>query len=515
MKTLTHRFLSTLAFYSLMGLVFGAPTVQQAQAASKGTTGISIMAANSIGSGQPYALFSGQKWKASPDAKYVKLHMYFNKPIKVKDFIVEHCGGNPGSITAFVNFDEKTFYLSRGKSKVKNTVNYKAKKPLKVRSLTLNFGYEKKVCVKKITLKDENDQEHKFFTPKIINGTAKASSTLSEKSYSVMNLFDSRFEYAWASKGKPTGVSLNFKFPSSRKVTALRIWNGYQRSDTHCKENSRVKEMVITGDGGYKVTVKVKDEMGGQTVVLPKPYEGKNLRLKVTKAYLGSTYKDLVVSELRFVYDEKKFKIGSFGFVKEPKEFMLDSTNHLKALSKSNNNAFKKAGFDSLLTSSIGAINGMKSTGTGTFESIFRFRKDGSLFIEVKNKIENNINKKTFEHRYFVLGNYVVTSSSKGKLGLRVFGLYRKTSVTEFSYDCNSCGRDCNQKRDLTKGIIFQDYLEITQTDRKTIKDQTRSFHTPKKNGYYVIKTVTSQKKRKRKPTLQFGTAYEGAFFYQ
>ena len=48
----------------------------------------------------------------------------------------------------------------------------------------------------------------------------------------------------------------------------------------------------------------MKDQLGAQVVKLPKPFTGKKFKMKVIDSYPGKTYKDLVISELRF-YDGK------------------------------------------------------------------------------------------------------------------------------------------------------------------------------------------------------------------
>ncbi|EMF79882.1 hypothetical protein LEP1GSC188_1853 [Leptospira weilii serovar Topaz str. LT2116] len=83
-----------------------------------------------------------------------------------------------------------------------------------------------------------------------MEGSVIASDTLSPVSfYDVTNLFDSRYEYAWASddrKGKGDAVTLDFRFNERQRITKIKIWNGYQRSDQHCYSNGRLKEATLT-----------------------------------------------------------------------------------------------------------------------------------------------------------------------------------------------------------------------------------------------------------------------------
>src|SRR5207302_6829378 len=140
------------------------------------------------------------------------------------------------------------------------TVTQSFDKPLPVRSLTFNFEKNVDLCIAKIRLLDRNSKALEVKTPRVAEGTAIATSTLDPAlSYDVMNLFDSRFEYAWASNKQATGVNIKFSFANEETIEKIMIWNGYQRSDVHCQANSRVKTMQLEGDNGYKATVTVAD----------------------------------------------------------------------------------------------------------------------------------------------------------------------------------------------------------------------------------------------------------------
>ena len=136
--------------------------------------------------------------------------------------------------------------------------------------------------------------------PQSLRASASATSTLAPQfAYDVSHLFDSQVDMAWATDGKTTdgrNESLSVDFGMPVTVSGLIIWNGYQRSDTHYKANGRVKTLDVNGQ-----TVTVKDTQGAQSISLPKPVEAESLKLTIKDIYPGGSYKDVLMSELRFV----------------------------------------------------------------------------------------------------------------------------------------------------------------------------------------------------------------------
>ena len=121
------------------------------------------------------------------------------------------------------------------------------KNPIEVRSLTINFERNTNVKICQIKLLDENLNPYHVKTPEVIKGSVSSDSVLQPVSaYGPIYLFDSRFEYAYASDKKEKNISLNFNFKETQTITKLRIWNGYQRSVNDCYSNSRAKKLEIT-----------------------------------------------------------------------------------------------------------------------------------------------------------------------------------------------------------------------------------------------------------------------------
>ena len=76
----------------------------------------------------------------------------------------------------------------------------------------------------------------------------------------------------------------------------LSIVNGYQKSASAFKQNSRVKAMNLQVNGVPRGRVVLEDRMGEQIVSLP-VQRGDRVRLTITAVYPGSKYKDTALTE--------------------------------------------------------------------------------------------------------------------------------------------------------------------------------------------------------------------------
>jgi hypothetical protein len=138
--------------------------------------------------------------------------------------------------------------------------------------------------------------------PKAVTGKVAASSTLDPiDAYHPAYLFDGRTDFAWVegAKGLGIGEAVTLELDAPLEVTALEIWNGYQRSEAHFKKNARLKELSLSVDGAAPMSLAVKDQMGAQKLALPKPVSGKIFKFGIGSGYEGTRYPDLVVSEIR------------------------------------------------------------------------------------------------------------------------------------------------------------------------------------------------------------------------
>ncbi|TGK19278.1 discoidin domain-containing protein [Leptospira fluminis] len=444
---------------------------------------VSMITATSMESGLPFDILDGKKWRPEKGANFVKLHVYPDEAFLLSKIEIESCGeAFTDPITAYINFDEYNQDLApKGSSAI---VEFPS--PKNARSVTFNFHKNANLCVDKVSFYDEKGSKMKWKGPKIVEASVKASETAKPVlSYDVMNLFDSRYEYAWASDKKGAGVVLDFEFKDKQKIKSLKIWNGYQRSDSHCQTNGRLKTATLTGDDGSTNKIEVQDVMGPQTISLSKPFEGRKLRLTVDSIYGGKTYKGLIISELRFSDGE---------------EWILPNPiEQVRKIAKENALQFAAANITNVLNWSYvgGEYSGEIPVAASVAEETkatnsnpppaendnageevsklylessnwtLRLRSDGSMFLEGNTTDTGWGNR--MAKSFFALGNYEIKEATPEGLKLRIFGLVRQKTSREqeqeeyFGGDCNGCGRDCNMGNsdpdDTEK--IFQETIRI------------------------------------------------------
>lgn len=442
---------------------------------------LSMVYTNALGEKLPFEIFEKKTWKPAADARFVKVHMYFDEPITVKKYTIDTCGLELAqSPTVFFNFDEWIFNLAANKSgnqderypDFDNKI-YSGSEEMdntyhsfpKVRSFTINFNNNMNFSVCGIHIFNENDEEYTIKTPARIQADVKASSTLGpDSAYGVVNLFDSRFEFGWASDAKSKDVQIDLNFKDRQNVQKILIWNGYQRSDKHCFENSRVKTLVLKGDGNYSEEIQIADQLGSQIIPLLKPFSGKKLTLYVKDAYNGKTYKDLVISEIRF-FNGKEW-------------FLVDPFEKMTRQIKDTRNIFSNAGFDKVLNQSFAGTDVDKDNNFSASNYTLRLRADGSFYLDGGS---DNYTK-AIQKYYFALGNFDIVESKKGQLRLRLFGLFYLTEK-ELNMDCNGCGRDCNRTPKDTdpKYMIFQEFVTMTPNDKGgyTVKNESNGKNLP------------------------------------
>ena len=409
-----------------------------------------------------FGLFGGKEFKefkGEKGATHVKIHIYPDKPIEISQIKIEACSNLRFVAHAYINFNESVKRLEV----TDDTLSSEEFHPISARSVTINFGENEDICIDSINFYNPEGKKHRLIRVETVEGGASASTTLDPRdAYDIMNIFDSRFEYGWASDKSYKDQELRFSFNKSQKIDKLKIWNGYQRSDVHCYANSRAKTIELVGDNNYKDTIQVKDIMGGQTILLNKVFSGKNLTLKIREAFRGRSYKDLVISELRFGYEDKLF--------------MISPLDKLKSIMEGYRNQFRQANLESVLNKSL--ILKEQHYGAGKL----RLRSDGSFFSNYSLGGDN------FHISTYSLGGYEIKQVGKDKITIRVFGFIESQEEVwedDIEGDCNGCGRDCN-RNDSSSGKtrkLFQELLVITQNESgdifriKSIGGTGKLFH--------------------------------------
>lgn len=448
---------------------------------------VSMATSTSLSDKLAFVALNGENWKPEDGAEFVKIHIYPDEGFQLKKVEIDSCKSEfNDAVTVYINFDETS--AAADLSAKKATVNFE--KAVFARSVTINFRKNKELCIGEVRFYDEKDKQISLKLPNIVEGSVIASETASPvQSYDVMNLFDSRYEYAWASDKKGKGITLDFKFKETQKFNKIKIWNGYQRSDQHCYSNGRLKSATLTGEDGYSQKIQLQDILGPQEILLEKTYKANSLRLTVDDIYEGKMYKGLVLSEIRFGKDKDWFLIDPI-----KRSQSIAQSNHLQFTS-SNLNEILNRGLRGIeisdyptemqSTEMISSSENSDEQGNVRTDSTWslRMRSDGSFFMEGDTSDQNAGAQGVFNEtsKFYAIGNYEVKKSSADSLELRVFGYMRKYSSTfmeKYSdMDCNGCGRDCNMGNQdpNKKEIIFQDFITIKKWNGNVYIQNTSS----------------------------------------
>ena len=148
-----------------------------------------------------------------------------------------------------------------------------------------------------------------------VGGFVEASSSLEPvESYCPDFLFDSRPAFGWADGNDNRtgeGESLTFFFDEPQRIEKIKIWNGYHRSGEHFDQNERAALITFGPEGGPSSEYNLEDIMDPQVITLETPLEGSSFTMDILEIYPGETYRDLVISELRFFDGEEWFIIDS------------------------------------------------------------------------------------------------------------------------------------------------------------------------------------------------------------
>lgn len=206
----------------------------------------------------------------------------------------------------------------------------------------------------------------KMNMPTLIPATVTATSTLEPRvAYQPANLFDSRYDFAWSTNGKTTkgpGESLQIHFATPQNLSGMLVWDGYQRSNSHYQANGRITRMTVTSDQ-VKQDIVLADRAGAQKVMLSEPLKKvSSLRLTIDAIAPGKKYKDVLISELRFIDDQGRIVLPQV-------EGMMPTPNALTA---------------KLVGRSLSSLACSSSVMPGNFQRSFRLRKDGSFVIYAK-----------------------------------------------------------------------------------------------------------------------------------
>ena len=123
--------------------------------------------------------------------------------------------------------------------------------------------------------------------------------------YNPKNIADGDSTTTWAIPFKGKGSVILDLHVKSKGIENIEIYNGYGKSEKRFKQNSRAKEISIYSDkiDPSKLLWRgdLKDTMGFQQVPLTSfPKETSHIFIRIHSVYLGTTWNDLCISEVKF-----------------------------------------------------------------------------------------------------------------------------------------------------------------------------------------------------------------------
>lgn len=293
-------------------------------------------------------------------------------------------------------------------------------------SKTNSFDKNLSVGISEITAIGKNDDPLRFVAPLYIDGEIMASSTLEPiQAYSATHLFDSHQDISWAEGDANSGVGtkITFKFNSEQTISAIQIWNGYQRSEEHFKANARIKKFSF-GTTGTMQEYSLEDNTTPQKNQLQTALSGNEFVLEIKEVYEGSKYKDLVVSEMRFYDNEKPILIQT-----------KETENQITELK----NKAKNTPLETVLDRRLN----YQENDYYQVDKSFILRSDGTF---VMYKTENSAEENS-KSEILADGNWEIKEVNNDKVKIRVFGKFV----------------DFSQYQDFYKGKVTKDFLQIFQ----------------------------------------------------
>ncbi|MGB0524819.1 MAG: NADase-type glycan-binding domain-containing protein [Flammeovirgaceae bacterium] len=270
--------------------------------------------------------------------------------------------------------------------------------------------------------------------PVSIPGSIEASSTLKPQfSYHPNLLFDARKEFVWVegNENAGEGEQLSFRLDEEIKISALEIWNGYQRSKKHFSGNARVKSFEFGLEGGAMHTYTLKDEQAAQLIQLQAPVKGTNFIFKVKEVYPGGKYKDLAISEMRFYNGKVPMVIANEQSEKESERLLAQNKDNV--LGRVLNKRFKSWESEEIFTSDRSII----------------LRSDYTFVIYQSDSDEESESSKEL----IADGGWELIAAHNNKAKVRIFGKLLNLSESQDFYKGKTTGKYLQ---------IFQDVLHIT-----------------------------------------------------
>jgi hypothetical protein len=312
------------------------------------------------------------------------------------------------------------------------------------------YNKDYSIRVSELQLYDKSGKRLNIAQPKAVTCSLFASSVLSpEHSYSPYLLVDGTTSFGWAegAKGKGENEWVRFVFAKDISITKLKIWGGYQRSNSHFYNNARPEMITLSVKGINTVfTFTLKDSSTSTELILPDPLTGKSFELKILSSYPGKKYEDLAISEILFfegntpVYPVCSFEDNIVKYSRSIKSRCFQNTlDRLINIEQNRTYSDPESGFNSINSISL----------------IIRSNKS---FVFYEDNIDDNGVYDSSGTSTIAEGGWELISATDSVATIRIFGKHYVTG----------------SKRVLYKGVtgfnrtnIFQDIVTITDTQIK------------------------------------------------
>ncbi|GAB4494544.1 MAG: hypothetical protein OHK0019_21180 [Saprospiraceae bacterium] len=316
-------------------------------------------------------------------------------------------GGKPGDKIDLGKKAVKSLYLRFVKTGLEQT----AKRERDGREVEIeSYPGNAYIGIKELIVLNDKGESLRLVPPQRQIGSLSASSTLApDIAYSPANLFDTRKEFGWVEGNKTSageGETLNFEFEEPVNITAIQIWNGYQRSSEHFAANARVRNFEFGAKGGPMTVYTLSDSKTAQKVKLAAPLKGQSFELKIKNIYPGKKYKDLVISELVFFDGEQPFVVSS------------------KLPEQNRANLRSQVGSSPLAQLFNRRISNLLDDESGTItEQSLIIRSDGTFVL-----YSNEILPDDSESQTLADGNWELVSSDEAGATIKIFGRWNNVS---------------------------------------------------------------------------------------
>lgn len=331
----------------------------------------------------------------------------------------------------------QALYIRVGNTNQESEVSVEAEDK---KGLVMKFSKNHSVGLQNIIIRDDNGEEYRLIPPRKVNAKIIASSTLSPSlAYNTSKLFDARKEFAWVEgvDGYGDGEQLTFQLEEEVDIDEIQIWNGYQRSESHYKSNTRLKGFSVGETGGKMYEYTLRDDAAPQKIDLKVGLKNRNFELKINSFYRGRSYKDLAISEMLFFENGQPLQLN-----------VMDNTAESAIVQKS-----KGTILESMLDTRI--ANNMEYPVSGFFaERSIILRSDGTFVMYL---LETDTSVDELDAVDFVSiadGNWEIISADGGEAKIKIFGKVLDASAVEAYY------AGMNDQAELTR--IFKDNLTIT-----------------------------------------------------